>query len=120
VVALSAALATIPDEKVTSLKTFNETLTAVKNLTEEDLKPTKEFINSAKVFYEAQAQSKDAEKDALTALLKEISASMNKKEEKGATPVNLIVSGADLARALKGTSTTKVAASLTGPTKLDE
>jgi len=108
IVSLGKALDSLPEGKTVTLKTLNEALTSVKALKEEDIKPTKEFVTVAKQFYEVQANSKEADKDALVAVLKQLTKTMSSKEEKSNEPmqVKLVISGTELANALNNGNTT--------------
>lgn len=106
---IGAALNELPENKTIALQTLNETLNTAKTITEDNIKPTKEFISVAKEYYQVQATSKEADKDTLVAALKEIKSAMAPKEAKATTeamPVKLVISGTDLATALKSGNTT--------------
>lgn len=115
IAAIAVALNSIPDSKTLTLKTLNETLNNAKTLREEDIKPTKDFVRVIKDYYEVQAKSKDSDKDALVAALKEI---MNPSKEQAAseeaTPIKLVISGNDLAYAINNGNST-VSGLMTGP-----
>jgi len=85
-----------PDGMVTftaSMNSLNNVLTTAKTIKEEELKPTKDFIQTAKEYYIAQASSRDVSNDALVEMLKQLNTtivnSANKKG--GAIPVKLVV-----------------------------
>jgi len=102
---LAAALDEIPEGKTVALSTLNETLTTAKTITEDNIKPTKDFIGAVKEYYKFQADSKDADKDALVAALKQVIGEQNKSAEEGqgeGTPIKLVISGNDFAEAING------------------
>lgn len=82
---IAAALNKLPDGKTVTLSTLNETLNTVKQLKEEDIGPTKQFVDAASKYYEAQSRSKGAEKDALVAALKEVLGAKSGNQEKEKT-----------------------------------
>ncbi len=110
ITALGAAINSIPENKAVTLTALNETLTTVKSLTEEDIQPTKKFVVAVKDYYEAQSRSKDIEKDALVAALRQ--AMTSSQAAKAEQKVKLIITGNELARALK-TGDTLVDAKMT-------
>lgn len=97
---IGAALETLPEGKEVSLKTLNETLNVAKTITEDQIKPTTDFINVAKEYYQVQATSKEASKDALVQALKEVTKAFTANEKD--KEVTLIIKGGDLAAVLKG------------------
>lgn len=117
IVALGVALRAIPDNKVITLKTLNETLSHAKTLREEDIKPTKDFVRVIKDYYEVQAKSKDADKDALVAALKEIMSSGKEEAQSSeeTTPIKLVISGTDLAYALNNGNASVAGTLMSGP-----
>jgi phosphotransferase system IIB component len=82
----------------TAMTSLNNVLTTAKTVTEEELKPAKGFIETARQYYVAQAASKDTDKDALVAAIKELKNVFAAKETAGGTDqpmkVRLVV-GAD-------------------------
>lgn len=74
---LRAAIEEIPVKedfkaRIEILKTVGGTLETVKTIKPEQIKPAKDFIDSSKQFYQAQATSKSADQDALVQALKQI------------------------------------------------
>lgn len=57
IVQLSDAMEEIPENKTLVLKALNETLNIARTITEEEVKPTKDFLNTAKEFYIAQEKT---------------------------------------------------------------
>lgn len=55
-----------------SMTSLNNVLTTAKTIREEEIKPTKDFLQQAKEYYVAQSVSKDASNDALIGMLKEL------------------------------------------------
>lgn len=66
--------------KVNVIKTVGETLQTAKMVSPEQIRPAKEFIASAKEYYQAQKDSKSQDQDALVQALKQFM-----KPEKGST-----------------------------------
>jgi hypothetical protein len=103
---IGAALETLPEGKEVSLKTLNETLNVAKTITEDQIKPTTDFINVAKEYYQVQATAKEASKDALVQAMKEATKAFTAVEKD--KEVTLVIKGGDLASLLKGETTTLV------------
>jgi len=82
----------------TAMTSLNNVLTTAKTVTEEEIKPAKGFIDAARQYYVAQAASKDTDKDALVAAIKELKNVFAAKETAGGAEqpmkVRLVV-GAD-------------------------
>lgn len=110
---IAESLNEIPEGKTVALETLNKTLTIAKSITEDNIKPTKDFIQVMKGYYEVQATAKEADKDALVAALKEITGALTAREEQE-REVNLVVKGSEMAELFKGKKRT-VAGLLTGP-----
>ena len=96
-----------PDAMVsftTSMNSLNNVLTTAKTVTEDDIKPTKNFIQAAKEYYVAQATSKDVNSDALVGMLKELNTTIANAGSKkgGAIPVKLVVGSNEFEAKLYG------------------
>jgi hypothetical protein len=101
---IAAAMENIPEGKTTSLQTLNETLNVAKTITEDNIKPTKDFINVIKEYYQFQADSKEADKDALVQALKEVTKTFATTEKE--REITLVIKGNEVAALLKGEKTT--------------
>jgi hypothetical protein len=96
VAALVEELNKIPEGKVLSLETLDNTLKTVKTLKDSDLEPTRKFVTVVKDYYTEQAKSKDADKDAFVVALKEVMGEFNKgaagtTAEGGSIPIKLVI-----------------------------
>ncbi len=101
IITLIETLNQIPDNKTLAIKTLTDNVSTVKELKQEDLKPVREFVSISKEYYEVQAKSKDADKDALIAALKELRGTTGEEgEEEAGQEIKLVINGADLAEAL--------------------
>jgi hypothetical protein len=68
--------------RVESMKTISHTLTVAKDISSEQIKPAKEFINSAKEYYQAQINIKTSDNEAMMqAMLKAASVSQTAARE---------------------------------------
>ena len=97
---LKAAIEELPETtefkaKVDVLKIVSETIKSSSNVNADKIKPAKDFIDSAKSYYDAQRTSKDASQDALVqALTKAMSNNKETgKQESGETKITLVVDG---------------------------
>jgi hypothetical protein len=78
---ISEALKEIPEGKTLTLNALNQTLTTARTITEEEIKPSKDFVKAVKDYYVAQKDSKESDKDPLVNALKELKAMLAPKQE---------------------------------------
>ncbi len=68
---ISSALNSMPENKKVMLESVVSTINTVKQISDDQLKPSKQFFEVVTKYYEAQANSKTADQDAVVQALKE-------------------------------------------------
>jgi len=78
---ITKELKEVPEGKTITLNALNQTLTTARAITEEEIKPSKDFVKAVKDYYVAQKDSKESDKDPLINALKELKAMFAPKQQ---------------------------------------
>ncbi len=126
--AMAEALNEMPDKKIISLETLNQSLEIVKTLNEANVKPTldvvreikavqptQEFVQVMQHFHEIQLQQKENKENFLLEGIREIGGLIKESfsTSSQAKPINLVVQGRDLSSALNDFGQSIVSGKLT-------
>lgn len=115
---VNTEMSAIQEQNITKLRAFVDTMEKTKNITVDQLKPTKEFVQIAKEYFIEQTKSKDVEKDAFIEAISGIMGNKGDKKEGSLEGKQIIlhVDTKKLADAMKGYGDGRISALVDGVT----